>query len=133
MNIIVCIDDNYGYSLFGKRQSKDKLLCERILSLVGEECLYMNEYSSKQFEDGLLAVCEEFLSVAAEGEYCFVENVPFSFDNCEKLVIYKWNRSYPSDLKLDYDFVRKNYTLISCDDFVGNSHQRITEEIYVKA
>lgn len=133
MNIIVCIDDNYGYSLFGKRQSKDKLLRERILFLVGDECLYMNEYSSKQFEDGLLAVCEEFLSVAGEDEYCFVENVPFSFENCEKLVIYKWNRSYPSDLKLDYDFVRENYTLVSCDDFVGNSHQRITEEIYVKA
>ncbi len=132
MNIIICIDNNNGYSFFGKRQSKDKLLRERILSLAEDNAIYMNAYSAKQFDDGLLAVCEDFLSVAGEGEYCFVENVPFSFENCEKLIIYKWNRSYPADLLLDYDYVCKNYTLVSTNDFVGSSHECITEEIYVK-
>lgn len=132
MNIIICIDDNCGYSFFGRRQSKDKVLRERILSLVKDSAIYMNAYSAKQFDDGLLAVCEDFLSVAGKGEYCFVENVPFFFENCEKIIIYKWNRSYPADMRLDYEYIRENYTLLSTTDFAGSSHERITEEIYVK-
>lgn len=132
MNIIICIDDKNGYSLFGRRQSMDKLVRQRILNVVEDDILYMNSYSEKQFDDGLLAVCDDFLSVAGEGEYCFVENVPFSLENCEKIIIYKWNRSYPADMFLDYDYIRKNYYRTSLYEFSGSSHEKITEEIYVK-
>ena len=132
MNIIICIDDKNGYSLFGRRQSMDKLVRQRILTVVEENILYMNAYSEKQFDDGLLAVCDDFLSVVGDGEYCFIENVPFSLEKCEKIIIYKWNRSYPADMFLDYDYIRKNYHRTSLYEFSGSSHEKITEEIYVK-
>jgi hypothetical protein len=135
MNVIICIDDNNGMMFNHRRQSQDRTLRERIISTVKGKKLLMNEYSFKQFQDcdsGNIAVDEDFLSKACEGDYCFVENVDINDfnSNIEELIIYKWNRSYPSDMKLNSSF--DGWKLQSSVDFKGYSHDKITEEVWTK-
>jgi len=133
MNIIICIEENNGYSFFNRRQSKDALLRERILSVTENCALWMNKYSAKQFDEGEnIVVDDDFLYNAPLGTYCFVETSDISLQNVEKVVLYKWNRSYPSDKYFSFDLLSAGFVLISSCDFKGNSHDNITEEIYVK-
>ncbi len=133
MNLIICIDENNGYSFFNRRQSKDCLLRERILSLTEGCSLWMNEYSARQFENAEnINVDNNYLSKAGNGDYCFIEIDNISLQSVEKVVLYKWNRSYPADKFFAFDLFSEGFKLVSSFDFKGNSHENITEEIYVK-
>ena len=134
MNVIICIDDNQGMLFNKRRQSKDSKVLEDIASLTKE--LWISPFSEKLFEDtssfGIDAKINPlFLQKAGTGEFCFVENEKLQphANNIELLVVYKWNRNYPSDCKLDLDL--NEWKLIETFDFVGNSHEKITREIYV--
>lgn len=131
MNIIFCLDDKNGICFNKRRQSRDKAVCERILEIVGSKTLRMSEDSAKIFENSLIIAENNFLENAKEGDYCFAENNEFVdfLDKFEKIIIYRWNRTYPSDVKINTDFL-KTKNRVSVTDFEGNSHQKITEEIY---
>ena len=61
MRVIVCVDDNGGMLFNHRRQSRDRVLCERVLQMADErDCsVYMNTYSAKIFpEDNRIAVQE---------------------------------------------------------------------------
>ncbi len=133
MHIIVCIDSRGGMLFNKRRQSKDRFLRARILSGLGERRLLMNAYSRRQFEEetDAITVCEDFLSLAEAGDVCFAENVdllPYT-DKIETVTLYKWNRRYPSSVKLPTEVLDGKRLISSCD-FVGYSHENITEEIY---
>ena len=51
-------------------------------------------------------------------------------EHISQLIVYKWNRKYPADFRLDLDLSQWN--LKEQIEFVGNSHEKITREIYVK-
>ena len=75
MKLIVCVDKSNGMLFNNRRQSQDKVLREKLLSLVGEDRLFLNAYSARQFENNeKLTVCEDFLAMAGEDDFCFVEN-----------------------------------------------------------
>ncbi len=132
MKIIVCLDDKNGMLFNKRRQSSDRVLRDRILSLVNGGCLRMNAYSAKQFaEDAPLQVDERFLEKAGNGDFCFVENAdvtPFA-KKIEAVIVYRWNTVYPSDVQFPACLL-DGKTLTSAVDFTGYSHTRITEEIY---
>lgn len=136
MKIIVCLDDNYGMLFNKRRQSKDVKVLEDIADLTKE--LWISPFSEKMFEGMSETVHIEaniddaFLNKACAGEYCFVENEKLlpHLDKIEQLIVYKWNRKYPSDFKLDLNL--NEWKLIESVDFVGHSHKKITREIYVK-
>lgn len=134
MNIIVCLDDKNGMLFAGRRQSKDSLLRKRVLELVGSSPLWMNGYTAGQFtEDAENLRCDAaFLEKAALGEYCFVENTDITAyaDQIESVVIYRWNRVYPSDAQFPVNLFNDRWQLASRFDFAGSSHEWITEEIY---
>ena len=130
MNVIICIDDNQGMLFNKRRQSRDAKVLEDIVSLTNE--VWISPFSEKLFEGMNLKIMVDpmFLFQAGTGEFCFVENqklLPYK-DDIEQLIIYKWNRSYPSDFKLDLDL--NEWKLIEAVDFAGNSHEKITREIY---
>ena len=134
MNVIICIDENQGMLFNKRRQSKDIKVIEDIASLTKE--LWISPFSEKLFIDEkvktnlVIQVRDNAISHASEGSYCFVENeklIPYQ-DKIEQLIVYKWNRSYPSDFKLDLNL--NEWKLIETVDFVGNSHEKITREIY---
>ena len=57
--------------------------------------------------------------------------MPENLDDCSELIIFRWNRDYPSDLKFVFDYLQR-FELVSSEKFKGNSHDEITKEHYTK-
>lgn len=131
MNIIVCIDKNGGMSFCGKRLSQDRVLREKILKISSGSRLLMSSYSAKQFEsiDGIV-IDDNFLNNAGQGDYCFVEDKEIIAENVESFYVFNWNRKYPADLFFDVDLKAEGFKKIKKEEFQGNSHDKITLEIY---
>ena len=141
MNVIICADDNMGMLFNHRRQSRDKKVTEDMLQMA--DVLWLHPFSEKLFqEEEIQTLCkkgrkqilvdENFLQKALPGQYCFVENhelVPY-VNAIEQVVLYSWNRRYPSDFKLDLDLTQ--WTVQSVTEFVGNSHEKITKTILKK-
>ena len=135
MNIIVCIDNNNGMMFNKRRQSQDKILRENIKKLTKDSILYMNEYSYKLYKDidtGNIKVSENFLNICNNNDYCLVENEKLSsyINKITTLIVYKWNRDYPSDFYFDINLNNTDWTLISNEEFEGSSHKKIVRETY---
>lgn len=82
----------------------------------------------------MIQISDTFLAEASEGEYCFVEDLALSpyKDKIEVLLVFCWNRAYPSDQKLDLDLSSVEWELTEILDFPGNSHDTITQKTYTK-
>ena len=134
MRIIVCIDDNGGMMFNNRRVSSDKAVTDRIIDLLKDNNLYLNQYSAKLFADKTdnLKISDDFLSKAGENDYCFVENVDITeyISDISQVIIYNWNRKYPSDLKFPKEAAISGFKCVSVSEFGGNSHEKITEEVY---
>lgn len=134
MIVILCLDDKNGMMFNNRRQSKDKVVIQDILKLVDGKKLFISSYSERLFQ-GLefnLIIDDNFLNNATKEDYCFVEdnNLKDFSEKIEKIIVYKWNRIYPSDLKLEIPI--QDWNLIDSFEFAGNSHDKITREVYVK-
>ena len=133
MIVMLCVDDKNGMLFNRRRQSKDRVLCQHILELVGTGRLWMSPYSKKQFADTKQAeviVDEAYLEKAGAGDYCFVEDrdVALYENRIEQIILFRWNRIYPADIFFTLDI--SGYTLEKTENFAGNSHDKITKEIY---
>lgn len=136
MKVIVMLDDANGMMFNKRRQSQDSVLRKDILSDSKDVTLWMNEYSSAQFtEDSAnISVSEDFLSKASDIDYCFVENIHLSsyIEKVNEIVVYRWNRMYPSDFKFDIQLEEPMWSMVSTIDFVGSSHDKITKEVWMR-
>lgn len=135
MNIIVCVDNRMGVMFNNRRQSRDKILCRKVLELAQNNRLLLNSYSAVLFDgsDKDIIVDDEFLKNAENGDFCFVEGndiAPY-VSKTEKLIVFRWNRDYPYDYRLDIDLC-SGWKLIDSEDFKGSSHDKITMEVYVR-
>ncbi len=134
MILICCLDDCLGMAFNSRRQSRDSVLCRDIAAEAKGASLWMDPRSTLLFKDIEADIHSEngFESKAVEGEYCFVEfSAPSALeDKAEKIIIYRWNRRYQSDLKFDIDLAR--WRLDSVDEFPGSSHDKITKEVYTR-
>lgn len=131
MQIIVCVDDNMGMLFNNRRQSRDQILIEDILGRA--EKIWIHSFSEKLFEgyEERIIIEDDFLLKAEEQDVCFVENkhlMPY-INKVDELVVYKWNRKYPSDFKLDVNL--EEWQMVSQEEFAGKSHEKITREKYV--
>ena len=100
MIIILCLDNNNGMMFNDRRQSQDRGLREYIAEMTKGEKVYMNAYTEKLYEEiNDPVVCEDLLHKAGKGETCIVENLPLKpvIDQIEEIVIFRWNKVYPSD------------------------------------
>ena len=135
MIAIVCIDDNGGMMFNNRRQSRDSILIDKITEITKGSKLWLNKYSYSLFEEKNMSninVDESFVLEAANGEYCFVENVSLKdYEKwIEKLIVFKWNRVYPKDFEFDMDL--SEWKLVESSEFKGSSHDKITMEVYVR-
>ncbi len=135
MVVITCVDDNNGLMFNHRRQSKDQVIIENIINLIGTNRLWISPYSEKLFTRTNLnqvVVDEDYINKAQNGDYCFVENKDISnyINSIEKIILFKWNRHYPADTFLTLDL--NLWTLDTSEDFIGHSHDKITKEIYIK-
>lgn len=94
----------------------------------------MSSYSKPLFADcrNEIICGENFTELAEKDDFCFAENIdPAAFESkIQKIILYKWNRRYPSDLKFTVDL--SGWRLSETTDFQGSSHEKITEEVYVR-
>lgn len=133
----MCVDDNMGMMFNKRRQSRDGKVMEDVLKYARK--IWIHPFSENLFEDVEdkndveIIVDENFLQKAEKGEHCFVENQELmSYSNdIEQIIIYCWNRKYPSDFKLDLDL--NNWEPKEVTEFVGRSHEKITKTIMEKA
>ena len=117
-----------------RRQSRDRMLIEDLLQTVGKDRLWIAPYSVPLFseKEKELIVSDALLAEASQGDWCFVEDraCAHAADSIECIVIYWWNRHYPSDLRFDIDPIKEGFCLKRRDEFAGSSHERITKEVF---
>ena len=130
MKIVICLDDDFGMMFGGRRQSRDKVLCEKAISLAENGKFYINSFSEKLFADfSGVTVANDMLEIAGENDVCFLENA-LPPENASELIVFKWNRRYPGDMH--FEPLKNGFSLVSSEDFQGNSHEKITMDIYKK-
>lgn len=136
MTVFVCIEDRGGMLFNKRRLSRDKNLTDDVIRTSDDGVLYVNEFSEELFcETDASVICvPEPMESASDSAYVFAENIPLSkySQRISKLIIYKWNRRYPFDTVLDIDPEKSGFKLSETVDLVGNSHEKITKEVYVK-
>lgn len=132
MNIIVCLDDNLGMLFNKRRQSKDRRVLEDIAEFTNR--VWISPFSENLFSESLCEpkVDDNFLEKASSNSYCFVEANKVSpyIDKVEQVIVYKWNRKYPTDFKFDISL--ESWKMIEQKEFAGFSHEKITKEVYAK-
>jgi len=136
MKIIVCLDDRNGMLFNRRRLSRDQSVYQQMITQIRGARLWVSNYSFALFSEcgGHICVNDTFTALAAQEDYCFVEDpddLP-AVDAVEELIIYRWNRTYPADVKFPLDRFTKTLRLSKCADFPGKSHDRITQEVYVR-
>lgn len=137
MNIIVCLEDKNGMMFNKRRLSQDKVIREDIYNNMDWKSLVMNSYSFKMFEKDnptIDIIVREDLPLCDKDNLQFIEDKQLGkFESeIDKIIVYYWNRRYPSDLKFDIDFSDGNWEVISEEEFCGNSHEKITKKIILK-
>ena len=135
MNIIVCVDDNMGMTFNQRRVSRDEKVIEKIVDFAAGKRIWMNDYSLPLFEhkeNSNIIADGMYLDKAEQDEYCFVEKESISNykNKINKMILFRWNRSYPSDVKFKIDL--DEWKLNSSEEFAGDSHECITMEVYSK-
>lgn len=134
MTAAVCVDNRGGMLFGGRRLSRDRLLIADLLELAQGDTVRAAPFSSALFTKagGAVLISEDFLDAAGSRDICFVENAALApyMDRVERLVIYRWNRDYPSDTRLDVQPESYGLRLDSVREFAGSSHEKLTREIY---
>lgn len=135
MNIIICLDDDNGMMFNKRRQSQDRILRADLKEFIKDKDLYMNNYSYKLYKDidnGNIKVSENFLEQCTENDFCLVEDKLLNnyINKINNIIIYKWNRIYPSDLYFDINLTSNSWELLETKGFEGSSHEKITRIIY---
>lgn len=132
MIVAACVEDRGGMRFNGRRVSRDRAQLSDLLDFCGGT-LRAAPCSGDLFagQPGVL-LSEGFLDRAGPGEVCFLEDRPVDAfaDRVEAVVLYRWNRAYPSDVRFDLDL--SAFLLKERREFPGTSHETITREYYIR-
>lgn len=131
ITVAIAVDERMGIGFNKRRQSCDRIMIEELIrSQAGK--IYVSEYSKELFLDfeDRIEVVKNPIEDCKDGECCFVElcDIKKHLNEISILIIYYWNRHYPSDITLSANL--DGYTLVSTKDFAGSSHEKITKKIY---
>ena len=134
MKLIVCLSDDGGMMFNHRRQSRDRVLIADMINHVGDDLLWVSPYSAPLFGEDCpsLRITPTPALVAEKNDYCFVEDTPLpqGLEDTNELLIYRWNRLYPSDVY--FTCGTSTFSLAESQEFVGSSHDNITKEIWKK-
>jgi len=133
MTLAICLSDNGGRLFNGRRQSRDTALIEDLIELTDEMKLIASPFSEKLFPEGKVEISEcSFDKI--EGDFVYFDETTALSDKSsviDRLIVYRWNREYPSDINIDID-IDSLFEMTDSREFAGKSHDKITREIYVK-
>lgn len=135
ITVAITVDDKMGLAFNKRRQSRDKLLIADLCNKTDGQ-IYVSGYSAPLFEEYAerITVVDDPLKDTPDGGCCFVEMVHLGQyeKDISRLIVYHWNRLYPSDKKLDIDVAACGFKMTAKYEFAGNSHDKITKGIYEK-
>lgn len=135
MIVFLCLDQKSGMAFHQRRQSLDRAIRADLLTAAAGRPVWMTPYSARQFTEpeAVLRISDAPLQEAEREGLCFVEFPPLSaaLDRIDTLVVYRWNRIYPTDQRLDLD-LNASFRLVSSTDIPGHSHEKITKEVYLR-
>lgn len=129
MTLYICLDDRNGLKFNKRRQSRDAALLENLRSQLAGNLL-IDPCSEKMMQE---AAIPYVLPPETADDY-FAEDVPSEeiLAQTEKIVIYRWNRHYPADVRWEPDLAAMGFALQETTEFPGTSHEKITREVYGK-
>lgn len=129
MTLYICLDDRNGLRFNKRRQSRDAALLEDIRSRLAGKLLVAPGSETLMEQAGI-----PYVLPPETAQDFFLEDVPSEevLSGCSKVVIYRWNRHYPADVRWDPDLTERGFSLEETLDFSGKSHEKITREVYVK-
>lgn len=133
MTVIVCVGDGGSLLFNNRRVSSDRVVTEQILAQYSHREIRMRAYSAKLFADSeRVQICEDLLAGDDE-DVCFLEEALSAdwLDRVSRVVVYHWNRAYPSDVKFPIEQLRSRGSMVSSMEFPGYSHDVITREEYL--
>lgn len=133
MNVILCLDNNKGLLFNNRRQSRDKAVLHDIFNGLNGEELTVTSFSEKLFADySENIIVDDTPFENEENSNIFAENLSLQqfMTKIDKITVYNWNRVYPCDFYCDIDF--SQLTLIEETELMGNSHEKITKQIFTK-
>ena len=126
MTIILCLDDKNGISFNNRRQSRDKILIEDVMK---NNNVYILNHSFTLFSEYSVKKVNNVNELPHDAVYFHEITDPTRMmDKFDTVIIYRWNRHYPSDIQ--FAFKTDLYKKISKEEFDGSSHEKITKEIY---
>ena len=130
MTVYVCLDDRDGLLFNKRRQSRDTAVLADIRASV-PDVLTVDPFSEKLIREAAIP-CVQAAEAFSEETHFFLEARPASevVPLASTVVIYRWNRHYPADVRFDCDLAA--FTLQSTTQFPGKSHDVITKEVYVR-
>lgn len=130
MILISCVDNSMGLRFNGRRCSRDREVCRDILERVGGEVWLRPESAAlfRDFPEARLHPVESLADVPA-GAACFWE-MPAENAAAEEIMLYLWNRDYPSDEK--FQLPAGDWHCTEETEFSGFSHPEITLRRYEK-
>ena len=133
--LIACVDDGMGMMFNKRRVSRDDTVIKRMIEIADNKRIWMSQYSYPLFENVKtenIVADDSCFDKASSDEYCFIENLSVANhkDKIDKIILFRRNRSYPSDIKFDIDL--NEWKMNSSEEFAGNSHECITMEVYSK-
>jgi hypothetical protein len=110
-----------------RRCSRDRAVIADILSMYPPADLCVSTYSAPLFE-GARIVCD---SAEAKNSVLFLEDLPLlpAIDQAQKLIIYRFDRTYPADVRLESP---QGFSLAESSTYSDFSHDKITREVYSK-
>ena len=153
MTGIVCLDQEDGLLFNGRRQSRDRVVTEKILSMTEGKPLWMSAYSRRIFpEDAPVCVAEDLVGKVesaqeelereeaaqkepwqhpGEAAFCLIEEaVNLENEMIDEWIVFRWKRVYPADVFLKFPVDDWEKELI--ETFAGYSHEEIDLERYRK-
>ena len=127
MTLYICLDDRNGLQFNKRRQSRDSAVLEDIRSQCSGKLL-IDPFSEKLIQEAGIPYA---LAPEKAADF-FAENVPSEeiLEQTGKLVIYRWNRHYPADIRWEPDLAAMGFVLKETAEFPGTSHEKITREVY---
>lgn len=133
MILVACVEDRFGMLFHDRRVSSDHVVSERIKDLAADTRLWVDPYTAKLFDGKGVCISNAPAQDAQIGEVFFAERSDFSklAEKIERIVLYKWNRKYPYDRQFPLELLQE-FHLLAREDFPGNSHETVTQEVYVR-
>lgn len=135
MILIFTLDDDNGTNLAGKRQSRDRVVGEKIITLADNNLYILQKtasfFKNNDMSDVPCAIWSDLWQLPKQAVFFAEAPVPTAImEQAEKIYVFRWNRRYPS---LEQDRVNLDgYNKTIIEEFPGHSHDKITLEVYTK-